>query len=64
MSTPILVVHDLQDADVPYAHGEEIARAWPGAELLTTRGLGHRAILRDGQVVQRTVAFLSAGVRP
>jgi pimeloyl-ACP methyl ester carboxylesterase len=64
MSTPVLVVHDTLDSDVPYAHGEEIARAWPGAELLTTRGLGHRAILRDREVVRRTVEFLSAGVRP
>lgn len=64
MSTPVLVVHDVLDTDVPYAHGEEIARAWPGAKLHTTRGLGHRAILRDGDVVQRTVEFLRAGVSP
>ena len=61
MTSPALVVHDLQDPDVPFAHGEEIARAWPGAELFTTRGLGHRAILRDREVVRRTVEFLRAG---
>jgi pimeloyl-ACP methyl ester carboxylesterase len=62
MTAPVLIVHDLQDSDVPYAHGEEIARAWPGAELVSTRGLGHRAILRDREVVRRTVEFLRAGV--
>jgi pimeloyl-ACP methyl ester carboxylesterase len=58
MTAPALVVHDAQDPDVPFAHGEEIARAWPGAELFSTRGLGHRAILRDREVVKRTVEFL------
>ncbi|HZA98981.1 MAG TPA: alpha/beta fold hydrolase [Gemmatimonadales bacterium] len=62
MTSPALVVHDAQDPDVPFAHGEEIARAWPGAELFTTQGLGHRAILRDRQVVRRTVEFLQAGL--
>jgi pimeloyl-ACP methyl ester carboxylesterase len=62
MTAPALIVHDRDDPDVPYAHGEEIAAAWPGAELLTTSGLGHRAVLRDPEVIQRTVAFLSAGL--
>ena len=61
MTSPALIVHDVQDPDVPFAHGEEIARAWPGAELFSTRGLGHRAILRDREVVRRTVEFLRAG---
>jgi pimeloyl-ACP methyl ester carboxylesterase len=62
LSSPALVIHDVQDPDVPYAHGEEIARAWPGAELFSTRGLGHRALLRDRGVVRRTVEFLRAGL--
>ena len=62
MTSPALVVHDVQDPDVPFAHGEEIARAWPGAELFTTQGLGHRAILRDRDVVRPTVEFLQAGL--
>ena len=62
ITAPALIVHDRDDPDVPYAHGEEIAAAWPGAELLTTNGLGHRAVLRDPEVLQRTVAFLSVGM--
>jgi pimeloyl-ACP methyl ester carboxylesterase len=61
LAAPALVVHDLLDSDVPYAHGREIAEAWPGAELYTTSGLGHRAILRDREVIQRTVDFLRDG---
>lgn len=62
MTAPALIVHDRDDPDVPYAHGEEIAAAWPGAELLTTSGLGHRALLRDPDVIRRTVTFLSDGL--
>jgi pimeloyl-ACP methyl ester carboxylesterase len=62
MTSPVLVVHDTGDTDVPYAHGVEIAQTWPGGELFSTTGLGHRAILRDREVVQRTVDFLRAGV--
>jgi pimeloyl-ACP methyl ester carboxylesterase len=62
MTAPALIIHDREDPDVPYAHGEEIAAAWPGAELLTTTGLGHRAVLRDPGVIQRTIAFLSDGL--
>ncbi len=62
MTAPALIVHDRDDPDVPYAHGEEIARAWPGAEFLATSGLGHRSLLRDPQVIRRTLAFLRDGI--
>jgi pimeloyl-ACP methyl ester carboxylesterase len=63
MSVPALIIHDRNDRDVPYAHGSAIAEAWPGAELFTTSGLGHRAILRDREVVRRAVEFLGTGTR-
>jgi len=56
-----LVIHDRDDADVPFAHGEEIVGAWAGSRLETTTGLGHRALLRDPAVIARTVAFLTEG---
>jgi pimeloyl-ACP methyl ester carboxylesterase len=59
MSVPMLLVHDREDPDVPYTHAVEIAEAWPGAELLTTSGLGHRALLRNPDVVRRTIEFIS-----
>lgn len=57
MTTPLLVVHDENDREVPIASGELVAGAWPGAELVRTRGLGHRRILRDAGVIERVVAF-------
>jgi pimeloyl-ACP methyl ester carboxylesterase len=62
MTAPALVVHDREDREVPYAHGAEIADAWPGAELLSTTGLGHRAVVRDPEVIRRTIGFLRDGL--
>lgn len=54
----LLVVHDRDDAEVPWSDGAAIAAAWPGARLVTTHGLGHRRILFDERVVERAVAFV------
>jgi pimeloyl-ACP methyl ester carboxylesterase len=59
LRAPALLIHDLEDPDVPYSHCEEIAAAWPGAQLRATSGLGHRAILRDPAVVRWTIEFLA-----
>jgi pimeloyl-ACP methyl ester carboxylesterase len=59
MRLPLLVLHDADDPDVAWTDGDAIARAWPGAELVTTSGLGHRAIVRDAGVVRRVVEFLT-----
>jgi hypothetical protein len=58
MATPLLVIHDRADREVPWEDGLAIAAAWPGAQLWTTEGLGHRKVLRDPGVVARAVAFL------
>jgi pimeloyl-ACP methyl ester carboxylesterase len=58
LDTPLLIVHDQGDVTVPWDEGAAIAATWPGAELVTTTGLGHREIVRDPAVVARTVDFL------
>jgi pimeloyl-ACP methyl ester carboxylesterase len=57
-STPLLVIHDRNDREVPWADGDAIARAWPGASLVSTSGLGHRRILRDAEVTARAAGFV------
>jgi hypothetical protein len=64
LPVPALVVHDRGDADVRWAEGAAVAAAWPGAELMTTQGLGHRRILRDRAVVARVAAFLRERIAP
>jgi pimeloyl-ACP methyl ester carboxylesterase len=59
-TTPLLVIHDRGDAEVPWQQGAAIARAWPGARLLATDGLGHRRILRDPTAMTAAVSFVAA----
>lgn len=61
MTAPLLVLHDEEDRAVPVQCGEALAQAWPGAELIKTRGLGHNRILRDAASVATVVAHLRGG---
>jgi pimeloyl-ACP methyl ester carboxylesterase len=58
----LLVLHDRDDREVPFVHGERLAAAWREATLRPTVGLGHRRILRDDRVVAETVEFVRHGV--
>jgi pimeloyl-ACP methyl ester carboxylesterase len=58
LGMPALVVHDLEDDEVPWEEGERYVRLWPGARLLSTRGLGHHRIAGDGRVVDAGLRFL------
>ena len=58
--TPMLVMHDPADREVPFADGQRIAAAWPGARFEPAPGRGHTRILRDGEVIRRVVDFISS----
>ena len=45
---------------MPWAQGAALARAWPGARLLSTVGLGHGRIL-ESDVATRAAADFIAG---
>ena len=59
MSASLMVIHDKEDRFVPYCEGAELANAWPEGRLMTTFGLGHHRILRDCDVVNAAVDFVS-----
>jgi pimeloyl-ACP methyl ester carboxylesterase len=59
---PGLVFHDVADREVPFAHGQAIADAWPAARFVALTSLGHTRPLADREVVRTTVAFLREGV--
>ncbi|MBC7804353.1 MAG: alpha/beta fold hydrolase [Candidatus Parcubacteria bacterium] len=59
LKTAALVIHDRDDAFVPWKQGAAMARAWPGARLLSTVGLGHGRILESGIAQQAAVDFLT-----
>jgi pimeloyl-ACP methyl ester carboxylesterase len=56
---PVLVVHDRDDAETSWEEGKAIADAWPRSVLHTTRGLGHRRVLRDPAVLEMVTGFIS-----
>jgi pimeloyl-ACP methyl ester carboxylesterase len=59
LSAEALVIHDRDDRLMPWTHGATVARHWPGARLLTTRGLGHRRILADERVTRVAAEFIA-----
>ena len=60
LKTPALVIHDHGDGIVPWTQGAALARAWPGARLLSTVGLGHGRIL-ESDIALRAAADFIAG---
>lgn len=56
---PLLVIHDREDREVPFAEGLRHQLNWPHAELLETRRLGHRRLLEDPAVIRATAAFVA-----
>jgi len=62
-TTPLVVVHDREDLDVPWSHGHRWVAEWPEARLVTTSGLGHKGLLRDAGVIDETIAFVGSATR-
>lgn len=60
---PGLVLHDVGDRHVPFAHGVAIADAWRGSQLVALEGLGHRRMLEDESVVERIATFVRDSAR-
>jgi pimeloyl-ACP methyl ester carboxylesterase len=58
LGQPGLIVHDLDDREVPWEEGERYARYWPGARLLTTQGLGHHKVVDAPEVIDAAMAFV------
>jgi len=55
---PLLVIHDENDKEIAVAQGRKIAAGYERAEYLETKGLGHRRILADQNVVSAAVEFV------
>ena len=56
---PTLVIHDTEDTDVLVSCAHNIRQNLIQGELLITNGLGHRRILKDNQVINRILDFIS-----
>jgi pimeloyl-ACP methyl ester carboxylesterase len=57
---PALMFHDAADNVTPVEDSRAIARVWKQAQLIETKGLGHRGALQSGSVHEQVVNFLKA----
>ena len=55
---PALVFHDLNANDTPIAMGRSVGKQLTKGTFIETKGLGHRRILRDPEVLQQIYQFL------
>lgn len=55
---PVLVIHDYDDPEVPVKAGIHIHKHLKNGELMLTKGLGHRKILGNNAVIEKTIQFL------
>jgi pimeloyl-ACP methyl ester carboxylesterase len=58
--TPTLIIHDEDDQDIDVSCAKSIHDQHLNASLMITKGLGHRRILRDQNVIQKIVSFIQA----
>jgi pimeloyl-ACP methyl ester carboxylesterase len=60
LDMPALVIHDEDDADIPWYEGHAVAQAWGNASFIKTSTLGHRRILRDASTIETAVDFIKS----
>lgn len=53
-----LIVHDQNDAIVPFAAAQMTFEAWENAQLVAVDGLGHYRLMKHPAVVKRVVNFI------
>lgn len=59
ISIPVLVIHDMDDHDVPVSAGQHIFQHLKNGEIMITKELGHRKILGDSKVIKKIMEFIS-----
>jgi pimeloyl-ACP methyl ester carboxylesterase len=55
ITAPLLVIHGTADPVLPHAHGVALARAVPGADMLTIAGAGHELHPGDRELMLRAI---------
>lgn len=59
VTVPTLVIHGTRDSVVPFAQGEQISAAIPGARLFTVTGGHHHDVLEWGTAQRELLAFVA-----
>jgi pimeloyl-ACP methyl ester carboxylesterase len=58
VTSPVLVIHDEEDNEVPVWASRNIFANLKNGELLITNNLGHRKILGNQEVIEKTINFI------
>ena len=58
ITIPVLVIHDEEDNEVQVWASKNIFANLKNGELLITNNLGHRKILGNQEVIDRTINFI------
>lgn len=56
---PTLIIHDENDKEIDISNSRELVEQWPWAEFMETKRLGHRRIILNPDVIDRTLKFIS-----
>ena len=56
--TDVLVMHDAEDQEVPFADFQALQSHWQGGKFIATQGLGHKHIKQDKAVFSEILRFL------
>lgn len=55
---PALIIHDRRDRETPWEEGARFAALWPGAQLVSTEGLGHNRMVDHASVIDQALQFI------
>lgn len=58
LKSPLLIIRDTHDRVIPIDEGDTFAKSLTHATFLTTRGLGHRRILKDSAIIKNVVTAI------
>lgn len=53
-----LIVHGLEDLEVPLEHSKRLSQNWKGSQLILAEGLGHNQIMRSQRIVDDVLNFV------
>lgn len=58
ITIPVLIIHDSKDGDIPVSSGYNIRQNLQKGSLLISHGLGHTKILRNKEIINKSIDFI------
>lgn len=58
LKTTGYIIHDEHDKEIPYSQALALHKNWNESQLITTKKLGHRRILRDKETISKIISLI------